>query len=65
MAGSHALPVKDQQALRKLVTEHGEKKTCEILEIASATLARALAGMPLARTTVTHVQTKIGGAAKK
>lgn len=46
-------------AIRKLVAEHGEKKTGVLLEVASATLSRALAGLPLARATVTHLQTRL------
>lgn len=49
----------EQQAIRHLVNARGERSALKVLQLASPTVARAMAGLPLARTTVSHLRMKL------
>jgi len=57
------LPERERQAIRKLVKEHGEREACERLQLAAATLARAVAGFPMARGTLAQVRAQLAAVA--
>ena len=54
------LPERERQAIRRLVAERGERQACVDLQVAAATLARAIAGMPLARGTLALMRERMG-----
>ena len=56
------LPGHEQERLRALVTSHprGLVGVSEALALSPATIAKALAGLPVARATVVYVRTQLG-----
>jgi FixJ family two-component response regulator len=53
------LPERERQAIRRLVAERGERQAGIDLQVAAATLARAVAGLPMARGTLALMRERL------
>ena len=53
------LPDEERHVLRALAEQRGTRQACADLAIAPATLARAIAGLPITRAITTHLRVKI------
>lgn len=58
-ANGSPLPDEERQVLRALTEQRGTRQACADLEIAPATLARAIAGLPITRAITTHLRVKL------
>jgi transposase len=53
------LPEKLRRQLRRLVEGKSGREAARLLQVSETTVAKALAGLPIAQTTATHLQTKM------
>jgi hypothetical protein len=49
----------DREAIRRLISRLGERKTCRVLQVGRQTLARALAGLPVRHATAVLIESRL------
>jgi hypothetical protein len=49
----------DREAIRRLISRLGERKTCLVLQVGRQTLARALAGLPVRHATAVLIEARL------
>jgi hypothetical protein len=59
---TNALHDAERERLRALTSERGTNAAARVLQVAPATLARAVAGLPIARATAHYLRSRLDAA---